>query len=209
MKNIAIAYEYNGDFELALYLYKHAFNKMRGINKIELLFDSKGPLTDLPYDADWNFIEKDKLFDLIKTLFDVKNKVIINGYPGVGKTTQAVHYALTKFKYGTTRLINAETPSQIEGSYREMGQILAIEDSQTKDIDILVQEIDTKLKRDCKSVLLIFDNVKDVKDIEKYTKIGRSRVFYIITTRNSNISIEGGIAITLDPLNREEAQKVY
>ena len=154
------------------------------------------------------FIEKDNLFDRIDAQFkkNKTNKIIIHGHPGVGKTTHAVQYAHSRFR-GTVRVIYGETSSKIESGYREMARILSIGEYQTKSIDILLQEIFRELNRGNSPVLLILDNVVDAKEIEKFINLVQNKVFYIITTRNPNLSrnIE---TYSVNPLNKEEA-KMY
>ena len=58
---------------------------------------------------------------------------------GVGKSTQALHYA-HRF-HGTVRWISADSELKVDNGFREIGEILKIHDSQTMKKSILIQRL--------------------------------------------------------------------
>ena len=70
-----------------------------------------------------NFIEKQNLFEEIEKQFYFASKekrIIICGSPGVGKSTQAMHYA-HRFR-GIVRWISADTELKVDNGFREIAR---------------------------------------------------------------------------------------
>ena len=122
----------------------------------------------LPFSCSPNFIEKENVFNRIDDHFKTNknNKIILHGHPGIGKTTHAVHYGYMRFR-GTCRFMNAETDTKLEKCYRDVAKLLHLKDPETKMIDILLQQINSRLATSNQPVLIILDSVEDLEYNQK------------------------------------------
>jgi tetratricopeptide (TPR) repeat protein/DNA-binding CsgD family transcriptional regulator len=184
--------------------------------------------SDLHIPADSTLLKRPALISQIHRKFQEKPDIIqtiaLFGIGGAGKTTIARQYA--RQQKGVVWEINAKTRSSLRESFENFAYALAKTDAdknilmELKDIKNMDEKdhkllffVKEKLKS-CPDWLLIFDNIENLTDIQKYfpsnpATWGNGKV--IATTRNSNIAAHSLIhyAMPVGELTPEEKLSLF
>lgn len=157
-------------------------------------------------------IERSDMIEKIQKSFETDNIVAINAPKGGGKTEVASQYCHKVEKEDevgfTVRWFGASSPEKLKSSYANFANEIGInEDLHSAD---LASRVNTKLSASAGSnrkIILVFDDVKNYSDIEKYLpNLVESNVNILITTACCNLlENQRGVHVTLDPLSKAEA----
>ena len=123
-----------------------------------------------------NYIERKSIYKMIHKILSNNMYPVIQGLGGVGKSILVTQYAhkineSLKNQY-IIRFIDSSTNDKIIAEYKQMANLLNIEikDKESDNLKYLIENIYNKLSKYEKTVLLIFDNLKDFKSFGDYLK---------------------------------------
>lgn len=183
--------------------------------------------SDLIMPTDSVLLQRSELMDQIKDTFKQQKTdmqtVALTGIGGSGKTTAARQYAY-KQNASVVWEINAETKTSLNESFKNLAYALAINEEDKRELSRL-QEVKNSMEREkklvefvknklrlCSNWFLIYDNVENFSDIQKYFPLdakiwGHGRI--ILTTRDSNMQNNKYINCVLHVGELNESQKLH
>lgn len=160
-----------------------------------------GLVSDIPIPQDKNVIHRDKVYAALNRGFyqDNKQVFILKGFGGLGKSTCAAEYGYKLIEEKkTVRWLYAE--DGVANDYESLARLLGI-DTEKKTPQEIRDLVSFKLSK-LNDVLLIFDNVEKLEDIQGYLNTMPKNVKILITTRE-DISKSYDI-IELEPFTESE-----
>ena len=171
------------------------------------------PTVDHDKNEKYLYIMKNEFFtgrkSLIEKIADLKNKniIILNGLPGIGKTSVAIEYMYQKVKdstYKNAYWFDAVDKQKIIDRMLEYGRKLvdpSIKSDDTMIIANFIKSIDSG------DVLLVFDNVEALKDVVDAINIHILKCKILITTRNPAVKSLKATKIGVSSFNMDEARE--
>jgi len=123
-----------------------------------------------------NFIKRNNIYKMIHKILSKQKYAVVQGLGGVGKSILVTQYAhkiseKKKNQY-IIRFIDSSTNDKIIAEYKHMANLLNIEidKKESDNIKYLVEKIYNKLSKYEKTVLLVFDNLKEFESFGDYLK---------------------------------------
>lgn len=130
------------------------------------------------------------------------------GDPGMGKTQLTLQY-LQRYSYSCNIFVNASSKSSIISTYRTVASTLELLDTALASDDQVVEKVKSWLGA-VDNWLLIFDNIKDAKDVFQFTpSTGQGHILFTTRTKltATTLAISEG-CIELKRLSQEEAKEL-
>ena len=156
------------------------------------------------------FVERDKYTTKLDSIWGKYQLAIVTGLPGVGKSSCVSEYTRNLDKEGY-KIITfcADSKTQIYQEYVNLAQEFQIDISVIKTDKTLVKLVNQKLVEQKLSVILVFDNVDDWKDVKDYLINLPQNIKILITSRDINLSTEIKKAqyIQISPFSMDESVK--
>jgi hypothetical protein len=152
-----------------------------------------------------SFIGRSEHIEKINDLFKLKQVAVIQGEPGVGKTTLAEAYAFGKISDNAEVIwINADSRS-IASSYQERAQKSEIDTS--GGIADIIAQMNNLISKETSKVYLVLDNVDKYEDIATYISGLPKNAYALITTRNTDVLKDN--QLHLSEFNFEQSSEFF
>ena len=160
----------------------------------------------VPHHINRNFVDRDGLVDELHRLLSADQAVhcAVVGMGGVGKTQVAASYALRYGnQYDGVWWVSAADMSSVRRDYAALAAQLGVEERRSDDPDDLIAAVQTRIERDGKRWLLIFDDSFD--SATSLDLIPKENVKVIVTSRNGLWWEQGPPVLEVDVFSEEVA----
>ena len=178
------------------------------IHPVEQDSHVKSIASNIPYDRNKKFIEREKEQKAIAEQLHKGKLATITGLAGSGKSSLALEYAHKQKKSGTSVIwFKADSIESIITEYQKLADLLEIKNLQQEE-EMLIRKVNTRLQDQKSKILLVIDNLEDYEQIKKYISNLPKNVRVLVTSRDG-IKLDGvedeASHIQLKPFDREKS----